>query len=186
MSINRNVTVVIPDNTVVIDGVGYACPGLPVQPEGLHAIHWRPLAPALVVRDGKTYRGNLEWVGKPDEPKWFDDFGRLDVYVQAWERQKAEAEKRVATQKAEQERIKREAEAQMAAAKVEMERQKAQLEQMRPYHEALAALGDTDHEVIKAAEAGVPVDRELVQKRQGWRATARSEKQKLQAMGILK
>jgi hypothetical protein len=177
MSASKTISIVIPDNVVVIDGVGFACEGLPVQPAGLHAMHWRPT---------QKPRGTLEWIGKPDNDKAFDDFGRLDAYVEAWGKAKAKRDKAAAEAKALQEKAQREAKEQMEAAKVAMEEQARKLERMRPYHEALGKLGNTDHEVIKAAEEGRPVDPALAAQRTEWRNIARSEKAKLKAEGLLK
>lgn len=177
MSASKNISIVIPDNVVVIDGVGFTCEGLPKQADGLHAMHWRPT---------QKPRGTLEWIGKPDEPKTFDDFGRLDAYVEAWSKAKAKRDKEAAAAKALQEKAQREAKEQMEKAQAAMQEQAARLERMRPYHEALAKLGESDHEVIKAAEEGRPVDPALAAQRTEWRNIARSEKAKLKAEGLLK
>ncbi len=174
---DRNISIVAPDRTVVIDGQGFQCEDFPVTPEGLHAIHWRPKL--------KAPFGHYEWVGKPDNEKTFSNFGRLSGYVDAWVKAKSAQAKQLADIEAKVKAQQREAQALMETQKVAMEAQKARMERMRPYYEALAALGASDHEVLKAAEAGTQTDPALVAKRAALRSTARAEKQKLRDEGIL-
>jgi hypothetical protein len=180
---DKNISVVIDDRTVVIDGVGYKCEDFPVAPEGLHAIHWRPRARAPF--------GHYEWIGKPDSDKTFSNFGRVSGYADAWARAKAK-DKEAAL---EFERKNRELrEKHEAAAKAEQAERERQREIRRTHDEALIELRSSDHEILKAAEAllekpgatAIHVDQALVTRRRELRVKVKAERQRLRAAGVLK
>ena len=178
---SSRISVVVPDQVVVINGEGYRCDF--AAPSGLHALHWHP---------GRAPRGDREMVpdwwtesdfveGRPPSSD-FDDFGILAPYISAWKVAKAAADKTRAEHTEKVEAHNAEIAKQVAAAK---EREAALVKRqadLKPLSDALNALGDSDHEVIKAMEAKLAEDgllpADLVTRRRALRALAKAEKTK--------
>jgi len=77
------IDVVVPDKTVVLDGVGYVCPTLAPPEDWAHAYHWRGDGPGTIEpRLTSNY-----------EAEEFSDIRRLRFAVDAHAAAKAEAER---------------------------------------------------------------------------------------------
>jgi hypothetical protein len=123
---DRRISVIAPDRTVIVDGEAYALPADFVFPEGLHALQWHPGI--------GTMPGHISKTG---DSHGIEDFTVFGPYLEAWAKAKeasdaaakAAADDHAARTAAVQKQID-DGNAQRAAQQAEMEARAA-------YHEAL-------------------------------------------------
>jgi hypothetical protein len=161
--------VISADGMAGVDGEFYATDI--TLPPGVRVLRWNPR---------ETPHGFIEQAG---DSHGFADFGKIEPYLHAWEVAKERAKAKADAEKAELEAKKAKAEAEAEIAKANAAAEEAKRRAQQSDGAALMAakliLDTSDHEVLKAYEAGVPVDSSLVKKRAEARAIVKSERKRL-------
>lgn len=155
---NSTIHVVPAKKTVSVDFVWLRClDDVPIA-DTLIELLWMPHT------NGKMPGRIREHVPSGTDSRGFDDFTCFAPFLAAWEKAKVVYDMQVDEHNRDS--------AQKAAA----------AQEAKPYEVAVGALGETDHEIIKAMETFLgnqgKLDEGLLEKRRAWRATAKAEKQK--------
>lgn len=161
-------SVIVPDRIIVVDGVVHRCEFEPHAPD-LHAIQWdgdrgefewkgRACSKFAPEQTGKAYQEASEVVARYQGIwKSADDAARKAVEAAAEKRREEikQQEDAVAAFKAAQEQARADRDAKLKEQEEARAERQRIAEKQRPVTEALQHLYETDHEVIKAAEAVV-------------------------------
>ena len=161
--------VISADGMVGVDGEFYAADI--TLPPGVRVLRWYP-------RDYP--HGFIEQAG---DSHGFSDFGKIEPYLHAWEvakdRAKAKAEAEQAEFEARKAKIEAEVETSKANAAIAEAKMRATQADRAALVSAIRTLSASDHEVLKAYEAGVPIDPALGKKRAEAREIVKSERKRL-------
>lgn len=171
---DKVIVVSAPDRSVSVDGVRFKC--ITTPPPGLRVMRWD-----ASVADWPG------WIETQTEGHGFKDFARIEPFVKLWEAAKAADDESQAAaaahRQAAETRRKAEEDAERAKFEAATAEQARALEAQKPLSEALKALADSDHEIVKVMEeqlfsAGM-LDTDLVAKRKAWREKVKAERAKV-------
>jgi ATPase subunit of ABC transporter with duplicated ATPase domains len=166
---SKHVFVISADGMAGVDGEFYATDI--TLPPGVRVLRWNPR---------ETPHGFIEQAG---DSHGFADFGKIEPYVHAWEvareRAKAKADAEQAEFEARKAKIEAEVETSKANAAIAEAKMRATQADRAALAGAMRTLTASDHEVLKAYEAGVPIDPALGKKRAEAREIVRSERKRL-------